>query len=61
MSVCALNSLPKGEYLVFFLILADFLRKSFSGKTSFLVIKSYLLTFPDDKADFLAVSLSKLY
>ena len=35
--------------------------KSFSGKISFPVKKSYLPTFSDDKAEILAVSQSKLY
>ena len=36
-------------------------RRSFSGKTFFPVKNSYLLTFPDDKAEMSAVCQSKLY
>ena len=36
-------------------------RRSFSGKTFFAVKNSYLLTFPDDKAEMSAVFLSKFY
>ena len=36
-----------------------FLASLFSGKTSLAVRNSYLLTFPDDKADNLAVCPSK--
>ena len=60
MSVCAFNSLHNGEYPNLFII-AAFSSKSFSGKTSLPVKNSNLLTFPDDKADILAVCLSKLY
>ena len=56
MSVCAFNSLPKGEYSNIFTV-AAFCSKSFSGKTSLPVRHSYLLTFPNDKADY----LMKLY
>ena len=56
----AFNSLPEGEYSHLFII-ADFPSKSFSGKTCFPVKNSYLLTLPDDKAEILAVYLSKLY
>ena len=59
MSVCAFNSLPKEEYSNHF-IAAAFSSKSFSGKTSLVVKNSYLLTFPNDKAEILAVCLSKL-
>ena len=38
MSVCAFNSLPKGEYLNLFIV-AAFSSKSFSGKTSLPVKK----------------------
>ena len=58
MSVCASNSLPKGKYSNFF-IAAALYRNFYLGKTSLLVQNSYLLTFPDDKADILAVCLSK--
>ena len=60
MSNCAFNSLPNGEYLNLFIV-AAFSSKSFSGKTSLPVKNSYLLTFPHDKAEILAVCLSKLY
>ena len=60
MSVRAFYSLPKGEYLNSFIV-AAFSGKSFSGKTSLLVKNSYLLIFIDDKAEILAVCLSKLY
>ena len=53
-SVCAFNSLPNGKYSNL-LNVAAFSIKSFSGKTSLLVKKSYLQTFPDDKAEILAV------
>ena len=43
------------------LVAAAFSNKSFSGKKSVLVKNSYLLTFPDDKAEILVVVLSKLY
>ena len=46
MSVCAFNYLPKGEYSNI-VIVAAFLSKSFSGKTSLPLKNSYLLTFPD--------------
>ena len=58
MSGCAFNFLPKGEYSNLFIV-AAFSSKSFSGKTSFPVKNSYLLTFPDDKAEFSAACLSK--
>ena len=58
MSVCAFNSLPNEEYSNLFL-LAAFSIKSFSGKASLAVGNSYVLTFPDDKAKFLAFCLSK--
>ena len=58
--VCSFNSLPNGEYSNL-LIAAAISTKSFPGKTSFLVKNSYLLTFLDDKAETLAVYLSKLY
>ena len=57
--VCFFNSLPNGESLNL-LIAATFSKKSFSGKASFPVKNSYLLTFPDDKAEILAVCLPKL-
>ena len=58
MSICTFSSLPKGEYSNLF-IAAAFSSKSFSGKTSLPV--KILLTFPDYKAEILAVFLSKLY
>ena len=59
MSVCAFNSLPKGEYSNLFSVVV-FYGKSFSGKTSLPVLNFYLLlTFRYDKADILALSLSK--
>ena len=58
--VCFFNSFPNGVYSNL-LIEAAFSSKSFSGKLSFPVKNSFLLTFPDDKADLLAVCLSKLY
>ena len=60
MSVCGLNSLPKGKYSNLFIV-AAFPSKCLAGKTSLPVKNSYLLTFLDDKADTLAVCLSKLY
>ena len=60
MLICAFNSLPKAEYSNLFII-AAFASKSFSGETFLPVKNSYLLTFPDDKAEILAVCLSKLY
>ena len=58
MSVCAFNFFLNGEDLNFF-ILAGFSSKSYSGKTSLPVKNSYLLTFPDNKAEILAVCPSK--
>ena len=58
--VCFFNSWPNGKYSNIFIV-AAFSSKSFSGKTSLPVKKSYLLTFPDDKAEILAVFLSKSY
>ena len=58
MSVCDFNSLPNGEYSNLFIV-ATFSSNSFSGKTSLPVKNSYLLTFPDEKAKFLAACLSK--
>ena len=59
MPVGAFNSFPKGEYSNRFI--AAFSSKSISGKTSLSVKNLYLLTFPDDKAEILAVCLSKSY
>ena len=55
MSICVFNSLPNGEYLDLFIV------EAFSCKTYLLVKNSYLLTFPVDKAEILAVCLAKLY
>ena len=60
MSVCAFNFLPKDKYSNLFIV-ATFSSKSFSGETSLSVKNSYLLTFSYDKAEILAVCLSKLY
>ena len=60
MSVCPFNSLPKGEYSSLY-ITAAFSSKRFLGKASLAVKTSSLLTFPDDKAEILAICLSKLY
>ena len=60
MSICAFNSLSNIKYSNLFNVEA-FSCKSFSGKTSLPVRISYLLTFPDNKEEFLAVSVSKLY
>ena len=60
MPVCAFNSFPNGEYSNHSIV-AVFSSKAFSGKTSFLVKNSHLLTFPDDKAKILAVCVSKSY
>ena len=58
-SVCAFNSLPKGEYSKLFSVVVFYV-KSFSGKISLPAINFYLLlTFRYDKADILALSLSK--
>ena len=55
MSVCAFSYLPKSEYSNLFIV------ATFSGKTSLPVKTSYLLIFPDEKAEILAVCLSKSY
>ena len=60
MSVCAFNSLPNGEYSNLFIVSA-LSGKSFSGKTFVPVKNPCLLTFLHDKAEILAVCLSKLY
>ena len=60
MLVCAFHSLSKSKYSNLFNVVT-FSNKSFSGKTSSPVKSSYLLTFPEDKADILAVCLSKSY
>ena len=60
MSVRAYNSLSNGEYSNLFIV-AAFSSNSFPGKTSLLVKNSYLLTYPNDKAETLAVCLCKSY
>ena len=60
MPVCFFNSPPNGEYSNL-LILPAFSNSPFPGKTSSPIKNSYLLTFPDDKAEILAVCLSKLH
>ena len=60
MSVCVFYSFPKGEYSDLFNV-AAFSSKSFPVKTSLPVKNSYLLTFPDDKAEIVVVGLSKSY
>ena len=60
MPVFTFNSLPNGEYSNLFIV-AAFSNQSFSGKTSLPYKNSYLLTSPDDKAEILAVCLSKSY
>ena len=54
MSVCVFNYLPNDKCSNLFIV-AAFYRKSFSGKTYLSVRYSYFLTFPDDKAEILAV------
>ena len=56
MSVGALNSLPNREFSNLYNVVA-FSSMSFSGKTSLADKHSYLLTFPDDKAEFLTFCL----
>ena len=58
MLVRFVNSLPNGEYSNL-LIVAAFSDKSFSGKISSLVKNLYLIIFPDDRTESLAVCLSK--
>ena len=60
MSVCAFTFLPNGEHLNFFDATA-FSGQLFSINTSLPVKNSYLLTFPDNKAEVLVVYLSKSY
>ena len=52
-------SLPKGKYSNIFIVAVC--SKYYSSKTSLSVKNSYLLTFPDDKAEILAIFVSKLY
>ena len=59
-ATASFSSLPNGEYSNLFIV-AAISSKAFSGKTSLLVKNSYLLKFPDDRAEILAVRLSKLY
>ena len=56
MSVFAFNSSPNGEYSNLFSA-AAFSSKYFSDKTSVPVKNLHLLTFPDYKAEVLAVCL----
>ena len=56
MSVWAFNSLSKGKDSNLFIV-AVFSSKSFFGKTSLVVKKPYLVTFPDDKSKILAACL----
>ena len=58
MSVCFFKSLPNGEYSNL-LIVAAFSSSSLSGKIYSHVKNSYLPKFPDDKAEILAVCLTK--
>ena len=58
MLVRCVNSLPNGEFSNL-LIVAAFSDKSFSVKTSSLVKNLYLIIFPDDRTESLAVCLSK--
>ena len=58
MLVRFVNSLPTGEFSNL-LIVAAFSDKSFSVKTSSLVKNLYLIIFPDDRTESLAVCLSK--
>ena len=58
MSVSVFNSLPNVEYSNLSIVVA-FPKKTFSGKTSLSVKISYLLTYPDDKAEILSVCLTK--
>ena len=60
MSLCTFNLLPNGECSNPFIV-AAYCSKFFSGTTSLPVKNSYLLTFLDNKAETLAVPLSKLY
>ena len=60
MSVCAFNSLPKGEYSNL-LIVAASSNKPSTGKTSSSVKNSNLLTFPYDKGEILPACLFKSY
>ena len=54
------NFLPNGEYWNYFNA-AAFSSKSLCCKTSLSVKNSYLLKFPDNKAEYWAVCLSKFY
>ena len=58
MLVCAFSSLPNGEYLKIFISEA-FATNLYYDKTSSPAKNSYLPVFPDDKAEILAVCLSK--
>ena len=54
MSVYVFNSLLNSEYSNLYVV-AALSSMSFTDKTSLPVKNSYLLTFPDDKAEILAV------
>ena len=54
------NLLPNDKYSNL-LIVAAFSIRSFSSKTSWPIRISYLLTFPDDKVEILAVCLSNFF
>ena len=58
MSFCFFNSLSKGKYS--YLLIVEAFSNS-NGNTSSAVKIFYLPSFPDDKQEILAVSLSKLY
>ena len=60
MSVYFFNSLSDDEHLNL-LIVADFFNSLSSGKTSLPFKNSCLPTFPGNKAEILAVCLSKFY
>ena len=60
MSVCTFNSLCSGKDSNH-LIAAASSSEPFSGETSLSVKNLYLPTFYDDKAEILAISLSKMY
>ena len=60
MSLCYFNSLPNIEFSNL-LIVGALSNSPFSSKTSSSVKYSYLPRFSDDKAEILAVCLSKFY
>ena len=59
MSVCASNSLIKGEYSKLSIVVA-FSSKSLSCKTSLPVKNSYLFSFPNDKVEIFTVCLNHI-